>query len=427
MGYIFESEIERILHSVRARTIGESEAITLGEVLAANVHPGIKAYFRAEVRKLLKQEREKEVRSNKFPYALLEIARLQEQMDLLLQYYYEFDQKDFDTLLDEAVHFQFNYLCRPQFTLLNFLFDNKRKVPVAEIEQKLEYCVEYGYYREIIKRYIIDNGLAKISYEEFESMLDKIDREIINSHTSWELVRMLKALFAFVDTGLPETQKKEGEPTLPINAAVVFFEDKKQIEIKERLEKERDANNLNELTVQDLANFVERVRTSNEEAVAVQPEKPARKTPRTKRTPSSETSGDQSPTQPSKVPIPFRAQDPAEFFTPTPGAKSTIEGAETKGGKVPAQASHEEIAGEGIHGFFSRSQQKWFIKKIFNKDEVSFREAMDTLSMIATWDEASQYLDKLFLTTGVDPFSKEAIEFTDKLYAWFHPGEQKSA
>ena len=430
MGYIFESEIERILHSVRARTIGESETITLGEVLSSNVHSGIKAYFRAEVQKMLQEEREKEVRSKQFPYAIPEVTRLQEQMDLLLQHYYEFYQKDFDTLLDEAVHFQFNYLCRPQFTLMGFLFDNKRKVPVADIERKLDYCVEYSYYREIIRRYITDNGLAKIAYEEFESLLDKIDREILSQHTSWELARMLKALFSFVDTGLPDSHKKAGEPTLPINAAIVFFEDKKQTDIQTRLEQERDGNNLEEITMLELANIIERVRTGNNDAQVTPPEKPARKPSRIKRTPAPETSQEQAPPSESqKELLQFQPNDPADLFQPAPKQEPTppipdveqhhaVEVPDTGGSPVPE---------EGIHAHFSRSEQKEFIKKMFHKDEVSFREAMDTLNMLSSWDEASQYLDQLFVVTGADPFSKEAIRFTEKVYAWFHPGEQKSA
>jgi len=434
MGYIFESEIERILHSVRARTIGESETITLGEVLASNVHAGIKAYFRAEVRKLLQKEREKEVRSKKFPYAVPEVMRLQEQMDVLLLHYYEFDQKDFDSLLDEAVHFQFNYLCRPQFTLMNFLFENRRKVQAAEVEQKLNYCVEYGYFREIIHRYITENGLAKIAYEEFESLLDKIDREILSRHTSWELARMLKALFSFVDAGLPDSHKKEGEPALPINAAVVFFEDKKQTEIQERLERERDTNGMDEISMHELANIIERVRTGNDEAQAAQPEKPVRKQARVTRAPASESPQEQTASvqplpQTIKQPLPFQALDPADMFQPTTreeAPESRLE-AEPDEPREHTGSHEEEFPETGIHTHFSRAEQKAFTKKIFHKDDVSFREAMDTLNIVSTWDEASHYLDQLFIVTGIDPFSKEAIEFTDKIYAWFHPGEQKSA
>jgi len=72
MGFIFEAEIITIMNTVRARTIGESDSIQLKDVLAAGIHPALKAYFKAEVEKLLQQERVKEVRSKRFGYGLPE-------------------------------------------------------------------------------------------------------------------------------------------------------------------------------------------------------------------------------------------------------------------------------------------------------------------------------------------------------------------
>lgn len=427
MGYIFESEIETIMHSIRARTIGESESITLREVLESDIHPGIKAYFRAEVEKLLHKEREKEVRSQKFPYGLAEVMRLQEQIDLLLQHHYEFDQKDFDSLLDEAVHFQFNYLCRPQFTLMNFLFENRRRIPVADIERKLDYCVDYTYYREIIRRYITDHGLAKMTYEEFQSLLEKIDREIISLHTSWELARMLSALHRFVDAGLPTARKPDGQPTLPINAVIVFFEDKKLLDIKERLELERDQRKVHVISMQELAHLIEKVRTANDDAVASIEEKP-RKQPHTKRKPAPEPKREPPPEPMAQEPTLRVVETEQDLFQPmTAPERAMVQPLRQRlEPKDEEQTVKEERPEEGIHTIFSRSEQKHFVKKIFRKDDIAFREALDTLNIIASWEEASHYLDQLFVANDVDPFSEEAIEFTDKVYVWFHPHEQQT-
>jgi hypothetical protein len=90
------------------------------------------------------------------------------------------------------------------------------------------------------------------------------------------------------------------------------------------------------------------------------------------------------------------------------------------------QIVKNEESEEGIHAIFSRSEQKHFVKKIFRRDDIAFREALDTLNIIASWGEASHYLDQLFVANNVDPFSEEAIEFTDKVYGWFHPHEQQT-
>ncbi|MGB2867264.1 MAG: hypothetical protein WBD36_02335 [Bacteroidota bacterium] len=165
MGYIFESEIESIIQAVRSKTIGEGDTITLREFLNRDVHPAIRAYVKAEIEKGLQQERSLEIRSKKFPYSHPEIMSLQHQIDLLLIQHYQFTRQEFDSLLDEAVHFQFNYLCRPQWTLVNFIFGDQRRISTSTIENKLFYCVGYTYFVDLIKHYIVEHGLTEMTYE----------------------------------------------------------------------------------------------------------------------------------------------------------------------------------------------------------------------------------------------------------------------
>jgi hypothetical protein len=76
-----------------------------------------------------------------------------------------------------------------------------------------------------------------------------------------------------------------------------------------------------------------------------------------------------------------------------------------------------------LHSLFSPSEEKTFIKKIFHKDELLFRESLDQLNRMADWKDASQYLQQIYITNDVDPFSEEAIMFTDKVQRRFLPGE----
>jgi hypothetical protein len=50
--------------------------------------------------------------------------------------------------------------------------------------------------------------------------------------------------------------------------------------------------------------------------------------------------------------------------------------------------------------------------------------------MMADWRDASKYLQEMYLTSDVDPFSEEAILFTDKVQRRFLPtanGGEESA
>jgi hypothetical protein len=414
MGYIFESEIELIMNAVRARTIGEAESIRLRDILHADLHPALKAYFKSRIWHLLQQERQTEVRSKKLPYGLPEIMRLQDQIDILLVYNYVFGQHDFTLMLDHAVHFQFNFLCRPQWTLLNFIFENQRRRPTSDIRRKLEYLVDYSYYAEIIKRYIDDRGLAELTYEEFSELLEKLDQEIVVRHSSVELALMTRPIVRFIDTAREPVKRSVADSTIPINAAIVFFEDKKLNEIKERLEAERDGNAMTEVSLQQLANVIEKVRTGNDAAEAVFPDEHPEAQPGAVLAdvkPQVEVQ-QEKPKPPIKIFSDFEEDIPV--VTPE---VTRIQ--ETVGVPISIDGSGDTLV--NLQSLFSPSEEKTFIKKVFNKDELLFREALDRLNQMVDWGDASRYLHEMYITNDVDPFSEEAILFTDKVQRRFLP------
>ena len=390
MGFIFEAEIITIMNTVRARTIGESDSIQLKDVLAAGIHPALKAYFKAEVEKLLQQERVKEVRSKRFGYGLPEVAGLQRQIDLLLVNNYQFGQQDFESLLDEAVHFEFNFLCRPQWTLQEFMFENRRAVGVGEAIRKFRYCVEYTYFADIFKRYVVDRGLAEMNYEEFKGLIAKIDREIVGRHSSAELARLLKPMLEFIEVGMPETSVTEAGPVLPINAAIVFFEDKGVEDVRKELETERDKGGRQVISLGDLETVI--ARACKEELL---PQGRASEPEKKEGPPRSEA----PVASPPIVREPVAVEDPV----------------------IPQRSVEPEPELEDIYSIFSVKDQKIFVRKLFKKDEVEFRNALDRLNPIKTWKEASFVVDQIFTEQDVDPFSKEAILLTEKLFGRYEP------
>jgi len=429
MGYIFETEIEMIITSVRSRTIGEAESIRLRDVLTANVHQAIKAYFKARVEQLLQHERQLEVRSKKFPYALPEILRLQEQIDLLLVHNYEFGQHDFEAMLDHAVHFQFNFLCRPQWTLLSFIFENQRHRSTADIQRKLKYCVDYAYYAEIIKRYIEDRGLAELTYEEFGSLLERIDQEIVARHSSVELALMARPMLRFIEAALPVAAGSSAEAHIPINAAIVFFEDKKLNAIKERLETERDSNGVNDISLLQLANLIEKVRTGDEGAEVSLPEAQREPKEMPPELPIPEPREEQQPAQgeqssPVEANVPLKVYSDFDENALPPEELPLRRDQEGQ----PAPPSDDRGAMQDMQSLFTASEQKTFIRKIFLKHEIEFRLALDELNKITSWEDAARYLREIFLLNDVDPFSEEAILFTDKIQSRYLPmgGEEQS-
>jgi hypothetical protein len=411
MGYIFESEIEAIMNTVRARTIGEADAITLRSILRAEIHPAIKAYFKSEVEKQLIEARRQEVRSKSFPYSLPEVVSLQRQIDVILVHQYQFDQTEFELLLDQSVHFHFNYLCRPQWTLLNFMFEDRRRITTSEVLRKLRYCADFRYFPRVLQRYIGDNGLAEIEYTEFKSLVKKIDDAILERHSAGDLATLTRPLITFLEMGLPRTHFAMGEPTLPINAAIVFFEDKHMVELKEKLEQERDDNGVDHVTVAQLAKLITKLLGPLPKAPAEPPEEDGQEIEnREEEAANAATEGEDVVT-------------PEEMADPLPSSATRVEQAPARREPPsPPKTLLPELP--EIHALFDETEIRVFTKRIFRKDSVEFRNALDRLNTAATWLEASLLLDQIFLENNVDPFSKEAIRFTNKVYSRYQVSDQ---
>jgi hypothetical protein len=412
MGFIFEAEIESIIHAVHVKTIGEDDGIVLTNILAAPIHAAVKAYFYAEVQKKLVQERGLEYRSKKFSYSLPEVRSLEEQIDLLLVQNYHFSVQEFESLLDESVHFQFNYLCRPQWTLLNFIVGEQRRVTSDYIEKRLKYCVDYTYFPELIVRYIADHGLAEVTYEEFKSLIEKIDREVVAQHSSLELAQMTRALFDFVESGKMRPQTECEQQTLPINAAIVFFGDKNLYEICSRLELERDSHRVVQVTIERLADLIEIIRTGDEQATA----RPVKPSIGPVAEPPKEGELIPAAIYEGAGPVPVIAQNtPASENLTTQEASPLVFG-ENDEQYLSAMPSAKQ---KEIMDLFPGTEFDTVVKKIFSNDEPAFRGAVMEISLLRTWEQVAQYLDKLFMMNQIDPFSVDAVGFTDKLYAHF--------
>jgi len=410
MGYIFESEIDSIMHAVRIKTIGEDDGILLKKILSSNIHPAVKAYFKAEVERTLAQERGLEYRSKKFSYSLPQVRSLEEQIDLLLIQHYHFSQQEFESLLDESVHFQFNYLCRPQWTLLNFIVGEQRRVTSAVIEKRLKYCVDYSYFPELIKRYLVDHGLAEVTYEEFKSLIEKIDREVVAQHSSVELAHMTRALFDFVESGKMVPQVEFEQQTVPINAAIVFFEDKHLLDIRLRLEFERDRNRKVQITAERLADIVEIVRTGDEDASAFTIQENPPESQEQEDLHAHKDSGSTNETPEPVVTSPL-------VDLPAPPKQPVLVFGENDEKYLASMPSMKQ---KQILDLFSAEERSLMISEIFSDDEPAFRNAMIEISLQRSWDDAAHYLDALFLASVIDPFSTAAVMMTDKLFVHFH-------
>jgi hypothetical protein len=298
---------------------------------------------------------------------------------------------------------------------MNFIFGDQRRVVSAAIEKRLQYCVDYIYFPEIIRQYMIDRGLAEVTYEEFKSLLERIDREVVAKHSSLELAHMTRALFDFVESGKTTSSGEFKQQMLPINAAIVFFDDKQLADIRVRLEFERDRNMIRHITVDRLADIIEIVRTGNEVAILQPISEPAEDT--------TEAHQIEKQTEEQITEVVIDSKDRDNIISLQVGEDTALP---SKPVLIFSQNDEQYLAAmpsvkqKEILDLFPDEECIVFIGKLFANDEPAFRNVLSEISLMNAWDQVAHYLDALYLANEVDPFSAEAVSFTDKLFAYFH-------
>ncbi|NUN69759.1 MAG: hypothetical protein HUU02_08630 [Bacteroidetes bacterium] len=236
---MFEYELENIQKITVNHTIGQQPSIALKTILESNIPTNIKSFFRGEVESLLFREKQAGRTASKFNYQQEDVQLLQEQMDILLVYHYTFPREEFLKTLDVCIHFIFNYLCRPQWTLESFLFEEKQQLTVKELGLKFRFCGDYPYYWTILEKYLIGKNRTEIEKEELVRLLRKIDVEIVNTHSADDLAKMTDPFFAFVGF-IHQHALNGGRGDIPTKALIYYFEDKKLSFVTQHLQRLRD-------------------------------------------------------------------------------------------------------------------------------------------------------------------------------------------
>jgi hypothetical protein len=236
---MFEQELETLQHIIRKNSIGNAQTISLKSILESNIPSNVKSFFKSEIEWELLKERRQESFSTKFNYAQPDIRILQEQIDLLLMYNYTFVQDEFLNTSDRAAHFLFNYLCRPVWTLENFLFDEKGALTLEELGVKFRYCSDYRYYWTIVGKYLASKNKKEIAKDELVDLLRKIDREVIRDNSAVEIAAMTEPFFHFmyyIQDGGGGTHTRG----IPIKALSYFFDDKQLPALSEHMKTLRE-------------------------------------------------------------------------------------------------------------------------------------------------------------------------------------------
>lgn len=363
---MFSYETEHIIRKVQNKILGERDSITLRSILSAPIHNAIKVYFRADVAN--KHGSPKRFHTEHSA----DIDNLKSEIDLLLPSNFTFDKDTFLSLLTDAVHFQFNYLCRPRWTMKEFFFHNSSTLTVPELKQGFNYFSAYDYYPKVLFPYLQKKNITQIDSTTFDDIILRIDKLVLGDATFDDFATLLRPLSDFIRYG-----RDDDNDAIPEHALTLFFVDKKFEHISSYLESTLQRERIEQITIDKLRDYLSDMPVED--------------------TPKKELTDNGTEEQPV-IEEPFEEEPEIEGIIDETN-KSTI---------PPLELLIEE------------DERKRFIRKLFNGDAAYFDVVVQTLNNISSWKEASLYIDEIFLVNGVDPYSTDAVNFTDKVYTRFN-------
>lgn len=563
---MFSYETEHIIRKIQNRVLGSRDSVSLRLILSAPIHDAIKVYFRASVAD--KHGSPKRFHSEHST----DIDTLRSEIDLLLPSNVTFSKDMFSSTLMDAVHFQFNYLCRPRWTMKEFFFHNSSGLSIPELKQGFLYFSAYDYYPKVLFRYLHKKNIKQLDRSSFDEITRKIDVLVLGDATPDDYVNLLQPFADFIGYG-----REDNDSSIPEHALALFFGDKGFNHIRYYLETTLQERNIDTVTLEELHQLlgtmpeggfeqqtkpptpaappaaedqitplptdigidehedtqidapiddtveedaVHEEEPAEEEINLEEPEPPPAEEsidllseiedPDVDETGTETTDIDEPPVieepfeeepetdadfeqetkeenekydetdlfRPIESPEEYTEEEPEEEETPEQMAepeetspvniddehedKTIIEEefiedeiiedefiedehideedlTETEE-SVPEEFEEPVPDDEMMDGspeaeeepkpkrplkmpslelMIEDDERKRFIRKLFNGDTAYFNIVIETLNKMTSWKEASLYIDEIFLMNGVDPYSTDSVNFTDKVYTRF--------
>ena len=255
---MFEQFIQETITKIYQAIDPANSFITLNEIMMnSDIPKPYKAYFAAEVDWWIYEEQFMRKSHKNFDFNDSELESLSFQMDNLFKKTARLENKSLVSLIDSAVKTRLNFLVRPRTTLKWFIFRGEPTKPFQEIIGRLHYFSEYDYFSNGFMTWASDKNISGSSKDllsviEFEKLIESIDQEMIFDLSVDELIEFLNPLFLFFNY----ESDFNIQSRLPIEALILFFDDKGIYPVVKKLQSLLEDEELNYISKEVLISIL---------------------------------------------------------------------------------------------------------------------------------------------------------------------------
>ena len=260
---MFEKEIKFIGDFCFNKVRNLGNVFTLDKIIASGIHPAIIQYVSAELDYMIYSDRRKLLQQSYFDYTGKEISDHFKKISNEIKRSKKISLEDAKKLIFQAVSFNINYLVRPKWSLTKLIFNDQPVISVEEMKMMLNYLYYYDYFKYVLTGYIAKRNLVQVSSTEFDLILNKIDRELLNSNRGQLIENSFTSIGDFFNIGGGDKNK------ISLTAVEIFFKEKNLVELLVKLQKAIP----NEIKKQYDKQEIERILFSPEKEPETEPDK----------------------------------------------------------------------------------------------------------------------------------------------------------
>ena len=438
---MLENLVDVLIKKVREEVITDTNMkdIPLAYLATRDIPDSVKHFLDQEVELWIRDEEEKFSSSDRFDYDMPEVRILIDQIFDNLKQNARFDQNKFNQLIERAIKLEMNYLIEPHRTLSQFIFKNSQVVSTMEVYDTLKYFFKYGYYKDAISEYFNAKYMREISQEQFNQLIAKIDENAFKENTFETTLKTIKTIASFMSEAVGADVQ-----SIELDVLLHAFKDR-NLEKYASLMEDLKTRDKEELALADLESVL---REENidvlSESVPVVDESVSEEKPIEDETILEEiedieedkpvvevTEIDVGEIKPDELVEEVEDEEDEEEEEEEEVVAATEPVEEDSKTNVAADMAdfvasqiQSDKPLEDLNTMVVGRTRKKIIKKLFNKKEDEFLNFVNMVNEQTAWKDASVIIDNEFYERGINPYSKEAIMFSDLIYVRFFPKDR---
>jgi hypothetical protein len=434
---MLDKMVESMINRIKDEVVTDANMteVPLAYLMTREIPDSVKHFLDQEVELWIREEEEKFSTSDRFDYDVPEVRMLIDKIFDQLKQNARFHINKFNQLLERSLKLEMNYIIEPQRTLTQFIFKDSPVVSTIEVYDTLKYFFKYEYYIKAISDYFNTKYLREISQDQFKELIAQIDENVFKEKTFETTLKTVKAIIGFISEAI-----EKPIDVLDLDILTHAFKDR-HLDTYAKLIDDLKKEGTTEIALADLEKIlreeslaplkaekeiVEEIEESKkiiEEIEDIEESKPEVAVADIEISEMKVEEVEEEEEEEEEVEEEIEEEEEEEAVAAKEAAPKRAGVADELASFVAGQISSDQPL-EDLNKLFVGRSRKRVLKKLFKKDEKAFTGVLNQLNALTAWKDASLIIDDEFYERGINPYSKEAILFSDTIYTRFFPKDK---